>query len=482
MSISTQLTRLARNVGALTADTNAIFEALRAKGVNVPANAQLSDVADMIESIDTKLKEFEFLTYFNNILDNVDAPIKGPSSTVISNTYNVQNRQFNIGNVPSISSNTARISYPVEFVDQDFTFDFFCSYVSSGSGYNITKCGIFGFLFAFYYPGGDRMLSYGSNTFSNFTSYNLNWTDRPGDYEIKNTQDWRSNPNNHIAFVYKSEGKELYVFYNGEKQFKLTGVNVVNSNIDIQFNVDTYAYTQVSLRKGDFSNSLDSFTVPDTPYADIIPKDSVLIGNRYYHYAKIGNYLWLTENLDYKFIYNGSTLPIGGTKLVTTPNAWYYNNDEAKYGIDNAYKCGLLYNWYAIKYLDDNRNTLLPDGWRVPTNSEWNKLIVDIGGLSNSSTVLKALDGSVASDWPSDWNGTDRFGFKALPAAHFWGSGSYIGDGSFDGLGTLCYFWTSSQYNETQARYTFLSSNETAIRSNYSYKTNGCSVRLIKDA
>lgn len=51
MSLQSQLTRLARNVGALTADTNAIFEALRAKGVNVPANAQLSDVADMIESI-----------------------------------------------------------------------------------------------------------------------------------------------------------------------------------------------------------------------------------------------------------------------------------------------------------------------------------------------------------------------------------------------------------------------------------------------
>lgn len=269
MSLQSQLTRLAHNVGALTADTNAIFEALRAKGVSVPANAQLSDVADLIGTIDTKLKEFEFLTYFNNISGNVDVPIKGPSSTVISNTYNVQNRQFNIGNVPSISSNEARISYPVEFVDKDFTFDFFCSYVSSGSGYNVTKCGIFGFLFAFYYPGGDRRLSYGSNTFSNFTSYNSRWTDRPVDHEIKNTQDWRGKSNNHIAFVYKSEGKELYVFYNGERQFKLTGVNAVNSNIDIQFNVDTYAYTQVSLRKGDFSNNLESFTVPDAPYAQL---------------------------------------------------------------------------------------------------------------------------------------------------------------------------------------------------------------------
>jgi hypothetical protein len=52
MPISTELTRLARNVGDLTADTNAIFEALRAKGVDVPADAQLSDVADMIETIE----------------------------------------------------------------------------------------------------------------------------------------------------------------------------------------------------------------------------------------------------------------------------------------------------------------------------------------------------------------------------------------------------------------------------------------------
>lgn len=33
MSLQSQLTRLARNVGALNADTNAIFEALRAKTV-----------------------------------------------------------------------------------------------------------------------------------------------------------------------------------------------------------------------------------------------------------------------------------------------------------------------------------------------------------------------------------------------------------------------------------------------------------------
>lgn len=51
MSISTQLTYLARNVGNLTVNTNAIFEALRANGVAVPTDKQLGDVVDIIEGM-----------------------------------------------------------------------------------------------------------------------------------------------------------------------------------------------------------------------------------------------------------------------------------------------------------------------------------------------------------------------------------------------------------------------------------------------
>jgi uncharacterized protein (TIGR02145 family) len=42
---------MARNVGALNADTNAIFEALRAKGVTVPAASSLGDCAGLIAQI-----------------------------------------------------------------------------------------------------------------------------------------------------------------------------------------------------------------------------------------------------------------------------------------------------------------------------------------------------------------------------------------------------------------------------------------------
>ena len=59
MPISTELTRMAQNVGALNADTNAIFEALRAKGVDVPLGATLDDVAEMIGEIETPITSVE---------------------------------------------------------------------------------------------------------------------------------------------------------------------------------------------------------------------------------------------------------------------------------------------------------------------------------------------------------------------------------------------------------------------------------------
>jgi len=53
MSLSTELTRMAQNVGAITANTNAIFEAIESKGVSVPSGSTLSDCPALIASIST---------------------------------------------------------------------------------------------------------------------------------------------------------------------------------------------------------------------------------------------------------------------------------------------------------------------------------------------------------------------------------------------------------------------------------------------
>lgn len=78
--------------------------------------------------------------------------------------------------------------------------------------------------------------------------------------------------------------------------------------------------------------------------------------------------VWMAENLDFAW----SGLTVGGSGTSSNPKANYYDNDEVTYGW-NGRKCGLLYNWYAAKHLEDNKSTLIP-GWHVPTKAEWDAL------------------------------------------------------------------------------------------------------------
>lgn len=196
-------------------------------------------------------------------------------------------------------------------------------------------------------------------------------------------------------------------------------------------------------------------------------KNLVTIGGRDYPTVKIGSQWWLAENLDYKF----SGCGIGGSDR-TTPNAWYYDNNEATYGIDGAYKCGLLYNWYAANLLNSNRDALCP-GWHVPSTTEWDTLATEVGGASIAGTKLKAKDNTVTSNWPSGWGGTDNYGFTALPSGGFFAS--------FLALGSLSSFWTSTEYDSSTAYGRYLGVKASWTSSNY-YMINGFSIRLVKDA
>ena len=194
---------------------------------------------------------------------------------------------------------------------------------------------------------------------------------------------------------------------------------------------------------------------------------SVKIGGRRYKAVKIGNQLWMAENLDWKFDVNGSQIPIGSSETPTTPAAWYYNNDEATYGIDGTYKCGLLYNWYATKYLDDNKSTLLPDGWHVPTNDEWTTLANAVGGASTAGQKLKSANVS----WATSWGGTDDYGFGVLPA------GYYVGD--FRDVATNALVWTSTEYSSSNG-YRMGFDTSSSIFPDYNGKHIGGSLRLVK--
>lgn len=243
-----------------------------------------------------------------------------------------------------------------------------------------------------------------------------------------------------------------------------TGVKVVDENgyiggdfLGVYYpNGKYYNNFAIVVPGADYSGSgLGTVTFVDT---------TTTIGGRVYRTVTINGVTWLAENLDYKF--SGCGIGVGDTP--STPNAWYYNNDEDKYGIDGTIKCGLLYNWHAVKLLNDNRNELMP-GWHVPTTAEWDALANAVGGTDVAGTKLKAANVS----WATSWGGTDDYGFGVLPAGYY--------DGSFNTLGSYASFWTAT---ESDSNYASDRSFDTGS-SMYSYnhnKSGGYSVRLVKDS
>lgn len=218
-----------------------------------------------------------------------------------------------------------------------------------------------------------------------------------------------------------------------------------------------------------YPNYYNNFAVviPGADYSDMelgmvtFVDTSTTIGGRVYRTVTIGGVTWLAENLDFKF----SGCNIGGSGTPITPNAWYYDNDEATYGIDGTKKCGLLYNWLACKLLNDNRSNLCP-GWHVPTTSEWDALATAVGGSSTAGTKLKSTTG-----WSSG-NGDDSYGFAAFP------DGNRYSD-SFYSLGSAAYFWTADENSSSACGRTF--NTGASMNSNNYNKTDAFSVRLVKD-
>ena len=210
---------------------------------------------------------------------------------------------------------------------------------------------------------------------------------------------------------------------------------------------------------------------------------SVDIDGTTYKTVTIGNLEWLVDNLDYKF--NGLT--VGPSDVpYNEPKAWYYNNDESTYGKSGIMKCGLLYNYYAVEYLENNRLELLPRGWRVSNENDWENLVRNLNNgspsVSGIANKMKAEDGYVLSNFPINWNGNNESGLSVIPTGKGLNSEvtpSYV---DFSGIGESCTFWIISKnnvhYNDSKIM-GFNSSNSITLGS-VSLNT-GNPVRLVRD-
>jgi uncharacterized protein (TIGR02145 family) len=196
-----------------------------------------------------------------------------------------------------------------------------------------------------------------------------------------------------------------------------------------------------------------AFTILTITFLACSGNDTLTYGGQTYKTVKIGEQTWLAENLNYEA--EGSVC---------------YENNPA-----NCAKYGRLYNWEtALK--------VCPKGWHLPSNEEWDKLYRFVDGDTGTENSYKSETAGKHLKAKSGWNddddgknGTDKYGFSALPG------GLYF-NGSFDRVGDYGYWYSASEYEyfSSLAYYRFMYDYDDAY-SNFGPKFDLFSVRCLQD-
>lgn len=190
-----------------------------------------------------------------------------------------------------------------------------------------------------------------------------------------------------------------------------------------------------------------------------------------YGMVEIAGQLWMAENLNFSGneVAAGSICPDGDDR--------------------NCSKYGRLYTWDAAK-------VACPAGWRLPSRSDFEKLIAtaDPASVSPAASGNK-VDENVfnnkagaalksTSGWFKKGNGSDDLGFAALPAGYMTAAepSGETPAGKFDGIGGYAHIWseTADPQESSFAQYLYLDFSSAVARINSFSKTDARSVRCVK--
>lgn len=194
------------------------------------------------------------------------------------------------------------------------------------------------------------------------------------------------------------------------------------------------------------------------------------INGNVYGAVAIGTQIWMTENLK-TTRFNDNTLIPNVTEnsvwpTLSTPAYCWYQNIES----DVIKKYGALYNWFAV-----NTGKLCPAGWHIPSEDDWETLTDYLGGEYFAGGRLKEQG---FNHWKIPNTGASNdFGFSALPGGYRTGASS----GTFRASGYIGWWWAGKEYDLDWARNRTVAFDSEEIAKGRGLKTNGYSVRCLKD-
>jgi uncharacterized protein (TIGR02145 family) len=199
-----------------------------------------------------------------------------------------------------------------------------------------------------------------------------------------------------------------------------------------------------------------------------------------YGYVLINNQVWLSENLNYE---------TDGSKCHGEDNELFVRDSQGSSGSlvtlspaevqANCNMYGRLYNWNTLMNGSASSSAnpsgvrgICPKGWHIPSDAEWEALekyadpdLTKYQANENiAGTKLKAKKG-----WISSGNGTDDYGFSALPADNF------------NFKSELGYWWSASEASDSTAYYRDMNYRYSNIYKTYGSKTRLMSARCVQD-
>jgi len=203
------------------------------------------------------------------------------------------------------------------------------------------------------------------------------------------------------------------------------------------------------------------------------------INGNIYPTVNIGSQSWMQKNLNVSKYKNGDIIPqvTNATQWAAlTTGAWcWYNNDSATY----AATYGKLYNWYAV---NDPRG-LAPEGWHVPSETEWNKFVTYLDPIADT-TCLGGCNQSLTAGgymktttlWTTPNTGaTNSSGFSSIP------SGVRSFEGLFNSIGGVNILWSTTEFDISSVWYHYLYYINSNLYRFNADKKNGFSVRALRN-
>ena len=200
----------------------------------------------------------------------------------------------------------------------------------------------------------------------------------------------------------------------GDKVSTVTFKEVKADNISDNLTIRVASINGVSPQQARFAVTAMPMVKKTSPLIDV--RDG-----KTYNTVRIGGRTWMAKNLNYQ--------PSIG-------NSWCYQNDNS---YCNEY--GRLYDWNTAKMV-------CPTGWHLSTWGEWENLI-DFIGRNEAGKKLNAKSGWGKNFIGDNKNGTDDYGFSALPG----GFRSTEDIRHFENVGSFGYWWTSTESHNLYDQY-----------------------------